>query len=192
MLLFNSVVHATNQNRYHIDGILPKGPYPPCLRMADRALLTGYPRYLHTECVAPFTSITFYAGWNQSSSHKSNGWAKMYTPNYNYLHWTMQSATNQSLIRILTRIYCADINVSTWRLLEYRNVDDILARPNWNFADVFNTALPLQHGCSLSLFLLSPFANHLSLPLFNHGRKRADMRFGKHNWRNERVCITIT
>ena len=27
-----------------IDGILPKGPYPPCLRMADRALLAGYPR----------------------------------------------------------------------------------------------------------------------------------------------------
>ena len=26
------------------DGILPKGPYPPCLRMADRALLAWYPR----------------------------------------------------------------------------------------------------------------------------------------------------
>ena len=23
-----------------------KGPYPPCLRMADRALLAGYPRYM--------------------------------------------------------------------------------------------------------------------------------------------------
>ena len=30
---------------YH-DGILPKGPYPPCLHMADRALLAGYPRSL--------------------------------------------------------------------------------------------------------------------------------------------------
>ena len=28
-----------------IEGILPKWPYPPCLRMADRALLAGYPRY---------------------------------------------------------------------------------------------------------------------------------------------------
>ena len=27
------------------EGILPKGSYPPCLRMADWALLTGYPRY---------------------------------------------------------------------------------------------------------------------------------------------------
>ena len=26
------------------DGILPKGPYLPCLHMADRALLAGYPR----------------------------------------------------------------------------------------------------------------------------------------------------
>ena len=26
-----------------IDGILPKGPYPPCLCMADRALFAGYP-----------------------------------------------------------------------------------------------------------------------------------------------------
>ena len=30
----------------HIDGILPKGPYPTCLRMADGALLAGYPRYM--------------------------------------------------------------------------------------------------------------------------------------------------
>ena len=32
---------------WHIDGILPIGPYPPCLRMADRALFAGYPRYFH-------------------------------------------------------------------------------------------------------------------------------------------------
>ena len=30
----------------HIEDILPKGPYPPCLRMADRALLAGYHRYM--------------------------------------------------------------------------------------------------------------------------------------------------
>ena len=29
-----------------IDGILPKGPCPPCLRMAHRALLAWYPRYM--------------------------------------------------------------------------------------------------------------------------------------------------
>ena len=30
----------------HIEDILPKGPYLPCLRMADSALLAGYPRYV--------------------------------------------------------------------------------------------------------------------------------------------------
>ena len=34
----------------YINGILPKGPYPPCLRMADRALLAGYPRYILYMC----------------------------------------------------------------------------------------------------------------------------------------------
>ena len=28
----------------HIEGILPKGPYLPCVSMAGRALLAGYPR----------------------------------------------------------------------------------------------------------------------------------------------------
>ena len=32
--------------RSYIEGILPKGPYPPCLRMAERALVAGYPRYV--------------------------------------------------------------------------------------------------------------------------------------------------
>ena len=30
----------------HIEGILPKGPYLPCVSMAGWALLAGYPRYL--------------------------------------------------------------------------------------------------------------------------------------------------
>ena len=40
----------TNQYRWkhylcHFEGVLLKGPYPPCLRMVDRALLAGYPRF---------------------------------------------------------------------------------------------------------------------------------------------------
>ena len=30
-------------NYRYVEGILPKRPYPSCLRMADRALLAGYP-----------------------------------------------------------------------------------------------------------------------------------------------------
>ena len=38
----------------HVEGILTKGPYPPCLPMAGRALLAGYPRCekLGMECVS--------------------------------------------------------------------------------------------------------------------------------------------
>ena len=31
---------------WYIEGILPKGPYLPCVSMAGRALLAGYPRYV--------------------------------------------------------------------------------------------------------------------------------------------------
>ena len=40
-----------------IEGILPKGPYPPCLRMAVRALLAGYPRII-VLCV--LCSVSFH------------------------------------------------------------------------------------------------------------------------------------
>ena len=39
-ILWMSVAH-----RFHIEGILPKGPYLPCESMAGRALLRGYHRY---------------------------------------------------------------------------------------------------------------------------------------------------
>ena len=38
-----------------IDGILPKGPYPPCLPMADRALSAVYPRFMETS--SPFNQF---------------------------------------------------------------------------------------------------------------------------------------
>ena len=41
--------------RWHIEGILPKGPYQPCVSMAGRALLAGYPWYLNS-----FTSMNFF------------------------------------------------------------------------------------------------------------------------------------
>ena len=34
-----------HKRKAHIEGILPKGPYLPCVSMAGRALLAGYPRY---------------------------------------------------------------------------------------------------------------------------------------------------
>ena len=47
----------------YIEDILPKGPYPPCLRMVDRAPLAGYPRhgYGHHRAyilLSPNTNVT--------------------------------------------------------------------------------------------------------------------------------------
>ena len=36
----------------HIEGILPKGPYLPCVSMACRAILARYPRY--EECLSRY------------------------------------------------------------------------------------------------------------------------------------------
>ena len=36
----------TQFDEWYIEGILWKGPYLPCLCIADRALLAGYPRYV--------------------------------------------------------------------------------------------------------------------------------------------------
>ena len=47
-----------------IYGILPKEPYPSCLCMADRALLTGYPRLSQTDwCYNRCIRIGFAAGY---------------------------------------------------------------------------------------------------------------------------------
>ena len=45
----------------HIEGILPKGPYPPWLRMADRALLAGNPRYIYD--IKQTFNRTIYSFW---------------------------------------------------------------------------------------------------------------------------------
>ena len=45
ILKYGKAIKYQNVGKADIDGILPKGRYPPCLSMADRALLAGYPRY---------------------------------------------------------------------------------------------------------------------------------------------------
>ena len=44
-LNFNNFIRDPTTRLKHINGILPKGPYLPCLRLADRALLAGYHRH---------------------------------------------------------------------------------------------------------------------------------------------------
>ena len=61
----NSIIKLTGAS--HIDGILPKGPYPPCLRMADRALLAGYPRYMNTVSVPFYNNVVFNGRYIKST-----------------------------------------------------------------------------------------------------------------------------
>ena len=39
------VFTIANYQNMHTEGILPKGPYQPCVSMVGRALLAGYDRY---------------------------------------------------------------------------------------------------------------------------------------------------
>ena len=57
----------------YIEGILPKGPYPPCLRMADRALLAGYPRHVRHDCPSSTTAIELCNSlWRPVTSQSTN------------------------------------------------------------------------------------------------------------------------
>ena len=60
------VVFIMTLSLRHIEGILPKGPHPPCLRMADRALLAGYPRYVRRVSVLETHGLPSmkYIPWN--------------------------------------------------------------------------------------------------------------------------------
>ena len=51
-LFVSDIILKYHQQRsiQKLDGILPNGPYPPCLRRADRALLAGYPRTASSIC----------------------------------------------------------------------------------------------------------------------------------------------
>ena len=57
------IQHCNDWGRTQIEGILPKGPYLPCVSMADRALLAGYPRLIGvwTHEYTPYLALT--DGW---------------------------------------------------------------------------------------------------------------------------------
>ena len=60
----------------YVEGILPKGPYPPCVSMADRALLAGYPGCIRLECWVNCAGGTLIAQF-QINDSLSTG----------YIHW---------------------------------------------------------------------------------------------------------
>ena len=77
--------HLTSE----VEGILPRGPYPPCLRMADRARLAGYPRSeawgIYWENLEAWNPIFL----TQMPSPRNNEaeWPWGYTMNVDKLFW---------------------------------------------------------------------------------------------------------
>ena len=61
-----------------IEGILLKGPYPPCLRMATGALLAGYPRYIGAVywCQQVTRSLIGHDGSHLVRNQYWIGWAR--------------------------------------------------------------------------------------------------------------------
>ena len=65
-LMLNKEIRVSSKYRWYP----AKGPYPPCLRMADRALLAGYPRYgIPWLNIAATTSVA-------TCSYRVNGMAR--------------------------------------------------------------------------------------------------------------------
>ena len=52
--------------KIQINGILPKGPYPPCLRMADRTLLAGYARNMFPQNSSAYWGLK---PWSDSADY---------------------------------------------------------------------------------------------------------------------------
>ena len=61
----------------NIYGILPKGPYPPCLRMADGALLAGYPRSISTQIGLVIFTVSLKGPWYVAWRFKKRPQLKM-------------------------------------------------------------------------------------------------------------------
>ena len=60
-----TVKESSEKLMLYIEGILPRGPYRPCVSMAGRALLAGYHRYVDHE------NFRIWIGWYSSKPFKS-------------------------------------------------------------------------------------------------------------------------
>ena len=73
-------ITVSNQRIAEIEGILPKGPYLPCVSMAGRALLAGYPRNIECRHIDIF--VTNCTGSCHFDNLQCSQWRK-YPPHDN-------------------------------------------------------------------------------------------------------------
>ena len=97
-----------------IEGILAKGPYPTCLRMPDRALLAGYPRYgcmysFH-EAVAQAVCVTLYL-WHCHwcfGTKASPSWMAFLSTPFSYYASTELKVSIKSLDYVILKRHAYD------------------------------------------------------------------------------------
>ena len=88
-LWHNAIRLCTNTlGSSYLEGILPKGPYLPCVSMAGRALLAGYPR--------PHPVCLYWAFSEKRSCHKE---ARLYS---HYRHTHTELARRSDLVLYLS------------------------------------------------------------------------------------------
>ena len=87
-----------------VDCILPKGPYPPCLRMADRALLAGYPRCLFSVANDVSSWQTETKSGGRCSEHKSHSALLPGTPAHLLVAGENNTRTGQDRVTFNTLI----------------------------------------------------------------------------------------
>ena len=100
---------------WQIKGILPKGPYPPCLRMADRALLAEYPRNEVFQCMHHWVTMS-YVSWLCSSKMPNDHTHAEYFSVINY----RTSSCSQHVFRTCNNWTCQSsfLNTNEFRTMQ--------------------------------------------------------------------------
>ena len=76
---------VTHEALTHIEGVLPKGPYLPCVSMADRALLAGYHRHMHCSELSQHRFREQFVAWLAPSHYLTQCWLTLI-----WTHWNKQ------------------------------------------------------------------------------------------------------
>ena len=117
----------------HIEGVLPKGPYLPCVSMAGRARLAGYPRYMRHWIRSALVQIMAWRLFDAKPLSK---------PMLAIVNWTLRNKLQWNF-KQNTRLF---INKNAFENIVCE-IAVILSRERWVNAPAVTTALSCSFGC---------------------------------------------
>ena len=93
------------------EGILPKGPYLPCVSMAGRALLAGYPRIIHVICrfmqkvshCCRWINLHIWLSKRPEQGHQRGCWWYGALVKNHQCQWSLRSHDMEALTALLAR-----------------------------------------------------------------------------------------